>query len=80
LSCINFAIFGYNHRVLQTFLSTITKPNQCNYGAGVSSRKSKLPFQSQNKLKSKNPTDSRIGIRILLFHLGVHTSYGNLFY
>jgi hypothetical protein len=23
-SCINFAIFGYNHRVLQTFLSTIT--------------------------------------------------------
>jgi hypothetical protein len=27
--------------------------NQCNYGAGVSSRTSKLPFQSQNKLKSK---------------------------
>jgi hypothetical protein len=53
LSCINFAIFGYNHRELQTFLSTITKPNQCNYGAGVSSRTSKLPFQSQNKLKSK---------------------------
>ena len=52
-SCINFAIFGHNHRVLQTFLSTITQPNQCDYGAGVSSRTSKLPFQSQNKLKSK---------------------------
>ena len=32
-SCINFAIFGntviykHNHRVLQTFLSTITQPN-----------------------------------------------------
>jgi hypothetical protein len=53
LSCINFAIFGYNHRVVQTFLSTITQPNQCNYGAGVNSRTSKLPFQSQYKLKSK---------------------------
>ena len=31
----------------------LRQPNQRNYGAGVSSRTSKLPFQSQNKLKSK---------------------------